>query len=76
MQGLLYEESGGSVGISVVSKRKTEHRKRARKPEDADVAKRGGMNKEKKKQVNTMSRRVCRRRDLSAGDATGQGTYQ
>jgi hypothetical protein len=39
MQGLLYEESIGSVGFSVVSKRKMEHRKRARRPEDADVAK-------------------------------------
>lgn len=39
MQGLLYEESGGSVGSSVVSKRKMEHRKRACRPEDADVAK-------------------------------------
>jgi hypothetical protein len=39
MQGLLYEESGGSVGFSMVSKTGMEHRKQARRPEDADVAK-------------------------------------
>lgn len=53
----------------VVRRKGKDNRERARRPEDADVAKKRRI-KSKRKEM-AMSRLVCRRRGLSEADGTG-----